>query len=182
MLPLVPPAGSARCSALSSTGSSGASSPASTVLWRCATPDRPSRRTPLPSHDGTIPCACVRVSRQPDAGWGPGVFGFGNPEPTYCRDGDGRASQVPGEPSCPYALFSDPGRSARTRPLQCGSTAPALSTEKATHDKYLSGLNGTALGLAVYASQPPLPEHHARRASGRWPGSPGWDWLPTGFR
>src|SRR5207245_8021823 len=116
---------------------------------------RPSHLAPLPSRGGTTPCACVRASRKPDAGLGPGVFGFGNPGPTYFRNGDDRASQVPGEPSCSYALFSDPGRSAHTRPLRCGSTAPALSTEKASHDKYLAELNGTTLGLAVYASHPP---------------------------
>jgi len=28
-----------------------------------------------------------------------------------------RTSQVPGEPSCPYALFFDPGRTGHTRPI-----------------------------------------------------------------
>src|SRR3954464_9007327 len=46
----------------------------------------------------------------------------------------------------------------------------------------ISGLNGTARSLAVYASQCRLPEHHARLASGRWPGSAGRGWLPAGFQ
>src|SRR4051794_38583786 len=46
----------------------------------------------------------------------------------------------------------------------------------------ISGLNRTAFGLAVYASQGRLPAHHARLASGCWPGSAGRDWLPAGFR
>jgi len=45
----------------------------------------------------------------------------------------------------------------------------------------LSGLNSTAWALAIYASQGGLPHRHARLASGCWPGSAGWDWLPTGF-
>jgi hypothetical protein len=46
----------------------------------------------------------------------------------------------------------------------------------------LSGLNGTALALAIYASPGGLPASDARLASGCWPGSAGWDWLPTGFQ
>ena len=46
----------------------------------------------------------------------------------------------------------------------------------------ISGLNRTALDLAVYASQGRLPPHHARLASGCWPGSTGRDWLPAGFQ
>ena len=129
---------------------------------------------------GTTPRACLRVSRKPDAGLGPGVFGFGHSQPNHRRDGNDRDSQVPGEPSCPYALLFDPGRSARTRPMQCSGTAPAVSTAKAP-TKVLSGLNHTASGLAVYASQPSLPKHHARLASGCWPSSPGRDWLPAEF-
>src|SRR4051812_20751596 len=46
----------------------------------------------------------------------------------------------------------------------------------------ISGLNHTPRSLAVYASQCRLPEHHARLASGRWPGSAGRGWLPAGFQ
>ena len=42
-----------------------------------------------------------------------------------------RTSQVPGEPSCSYAMFFDPGRTDNTRPLRCVSVAPVASTTKA---------------------------------------------------
>lgn len=44
----------------------------------------------------------------------------------------------------------------------------------------LSALNSTAFGLAVYASQPWLPERHARLASGRWSGATGRAFHPQG--
>ena len=53
---------------------------------------------------------------------------------------------------CPYALFFDPGRTEHARPLQRVGMAPAMSTAKAPTKFQLSRLNGTALGLAVYAS------------------------------
>ena len=46
----------------------------------------------------------------------------------------------------------------------------------------ISGLNRTARSLAVYASQPGSPRHHARLASGCWPSSAGRGWLPAGFQ
>ena len=49
-------------------------------------------------------------------------------------------------------MFSDPGRTEHTRPLRCNGMAPAMSTAKAPTKFQLSRLNGTALGLAVYAS------------------------------
>ena len=53
---------------------------------------------------------------------------------------------------CPFALFSDPGRTTRSRPLRYVGTAPAMSTTKAPTIIQLSRLNRTASGLAVYAS------------------------------
>jgi hypothetical protein len=91
-------------------------SPASTVLWDAPTPCRSSRRTSFPSLGDTTPCACVRFSRKPDADLGPGVFRSGNPAARRCRDGNGRNSQVPGEPLRAYALFSDPGETELIRP------------------------------------------------------------------
>ena len=66
--------------------------------------------------------------------------------------GESRTSQVPGEPSCPYALFFDPGRTEHVRPLRRVDMAPAMSTAKAPTKFELSRLNRTASGLAVYAS------------------------------
>ena len=45
----------------------------------------------------------------------------------------------------------------------------------------ISGLNRTASALADYASPGGLPTQDARLASGRWPSSPGRDWLPAEF-
>ncbi len=97
------------------------------------------------------------------------------------EDGDDRVSQVPGESRCQHAVLSDPG--GTSAPGHCGASvlpsvfkrtsAPALIA--------LSRLSDTACRLAVYASQPGLPRHHARLASDRWPTFAGWDWLPTGF-
>ena len=58
------------------------------------------------------------------------------------------------------------GVSARP-PLHCTTVAPATRT--------ISGLNRTASGLTVYASQGGLPLHHARLASGCWPSFAGRD-------
>jgi hypothetical protein len=95
-----------------------------------------------------------RRSRSPNRG--PGVR---QPVPTTgtIRREASRASQVPRQPCCPFALFSDPGRTGHTRPLKCAGTAPAMSTTKAPTRMYLSRLNRTALGLAVYASSGALP-------------------------
>ena len=73
-------------------------------------------------------------------------------------------SQTPAGPI--HAGYS--GVSARP-PLQVTTVAPATSA--------ISGLNRTALGLAVYASQGGLPLHHARLASGCWPSFAGRDSL-----
>jgi hypothetical protein len=109
-------------------------------------------------------------------GHGPGV---GHPVPPAgnFRE-DGRASQVPGEPQGERALFSDPGgtttpghRGVVTRPSVVWTTsAPTMMS--------ISGLNGTARSLAVYASPRRLPGRHARLASGRWPSSAGRGSIP----
>ena len=128
------------------------------------------------------PRASVFVSpASPTPAWGLEFSGLATPGQLLSR------WRRPGLPSSWGTLVSlcpvlRPRQVRTHQAIQCGSTAPALSTAKAPRDQYLSGLNHTALGLAVYASQPPLPEHHARLASGRWPGSPGWYWLPIGFR
>ena len=97
-----------------------------------------------------------------------------------CNGGGGRVSQVPGDPSCALALFFDPGGIGHTRPSRRANTVPAADKSEDSHEE-LSRLNRTAWALAVYASQGGSPLHHARLASGCWPGSTGRDWLPAGF-
>jgi len=133
----------------------------------------------LVSLGDTCPCACVRCSlparRRPAAR----SFAVRQLHASCCRAGNGRASQVPGGPWCAYALFSDPGRTRHTRLLRCAGTAPASAYNEGSHVSVISGLNGTAWALAVFASPCGLPRHDARRASGCWPSSTGQDWLPA---
>ena len=137
-----PPVGSA----LPFTGSSEASSPASTVLWRCATPCAPLAA--LRCLRLAIPCVApvVRSQRPRTPDRGPGVR-QPVPTPGNIRREASRASQVPRQPLRPFALFFDPGRTRHTRPIRCAGTAPAMSTTKAPTTIYLSGLHSTALGL-----------------------------------
>jgi hypothetical protein len=100
-------------------------------------------------------------------------------QPGVCR-GNGRISQVPGEPQSFVCTCSrDAGRTAVTRPLRCSSVAPVMPTARAPA-KGLSALNSTASELAVYASQRRLPGRHARLASGRWSGATGRAFHPQG--
>ncbi len=66
--------------------------------------------------------------------------------------GDGRVSQVPRDPSCALALFSDPGGTDHARPLRRVGMVPAFDKTEDSREK-LSRLNRTAWALAVYASQ-----------------------------
>ena len=69
------------------------------------------------------------------------------------HDGDGRVSQVPERPSCPCALFLDPGRTEVRQAIAALGTAPACVNNGGSREQKISGLDRTALGLAVYASQ-----------------------------
>ena len=84
-----------------------------------------------------------------------------------------------GTPSVRSPCSVDAGRTARTRPLRCSSTAPGIRKAKAP-TKGLSTLNSMAFELAVYASQCGLPTPHARLASSRWSGSTGRAFHPQG--
>jgi hypothetical protein len=84
-----------------------------------------------------------------------------------------------GTPSVRLPCSVEAGRTARTRPLRCSSTAPGIRTAKAPA-KGLSALNSMAFGLAVHASQCGLPTPHARLASSRWSDSTGRACHPQG--
>ena len=164
---------------LPSTGSSGASSPASSVLSK--------RYDFLPS----IPPHFVSFA------WrylhGHSFFSLPSRRvrcrglellsrylrPGVCRGND-RISQVPGEPRLSVRSCSvDAGRTAGTRSLRCRSVAPGIRKARAAA-KGLSTLNSMAFGLAVYASQCGSPTPHARLASGRWSGATGRAFHPQG--
>ncbi len=164
---------------LSSTGSSRASSPASSVLSKRYDALLPSRRTSFPSLGGTSAFTrCVRSLADECAAkawsWYPGVSNRGVAEeatgsPKFLGNLDG-----------PFAMFqTDAGRTACTRPLQCSSVALGHRKAKAP-TKGLSALNSMAFGLAVYASQCGLLQHHARLASSCWSGSTGRAFHPQG--
>jgi hypothetical protein len=74
-------------------------------------------------------------------------------------DGDGRVSQVPGEPVGSFARFSDPGVTRHadgTQGRSCPARPPRLTKTRAHHEE-ISGLNRTAFDRAVYASPWRLP-------------------------
>jgi hypothetical protein len=141
------------------------SSPGSLRVWfpgfngttKCSDLLRLSRQARLPSPGDTLRCVCrfapVGPERRPRA--------WGSSSGPHCRTVYAgrqlRISQVPGQPLCSFALFFDPGRTTRIRPLRCVGTAPAMSTTKAPTTTSLSGLNSTASELAVYASSGALP-------------------------
>ena len=90
----------------------------------------------------------------------------------------------------PPRFLGDPYVSVPCSPTPAGSRAPGHCgaatrpsvewTTSAPASFFISGLNGTARSLAVYASQRGSPRHHARLASGRWPSSAGRGWFPAG--
>ena len=73
-----------------------------------------------------------------------------------------RTSPFPGEPSWTLAVFSDPGGTRTTRPPYGGrARPPTWQRLRLPAGEAISGLDSTALALAVYASPGRLPE--ARR-------------------
>jgi hypothetical protein len=116
------------------------------------------------------PCALFAPSGRDARPWAPGSWYSGSRAGDV--SGDGRGSQVSGDPSCAYALFFDPGGIGHARPLRRADAVPAADKSEDSHDD-LSRLNRTAWTLAVYASQGGLPLHHARLASGCRPALPG---------
>ena len=67
--------------------------------------------------------------------------------------GNGRVSQVPERPSCPCALFLDPGRTEMRQALAAPRRGPRLCQQRWLPPMKISGLDRTASGLAVHASQ-----------------------------
>lgn len=71
------------------------------------------------------------------------------------------------------------GTESRTRLSRTRCRASALhGRSSATSTNPLSELERRARSLAVYASRPRSPSHHARLAAGWWPASAGWDSTP----
>jgi hypothetical protein len=80
--------------------------------------------------------------------------------------GNGWVSQVPGQPLCPYALFSDPGRIEDARPLRRLDVAPDTRTTKAPDKKKDFGAQSHGLGTGCLRFVLAVTRHDARLASG----------------
>ena len=125
--PQVPSAGST----LPFTGSSEASSPASAVLWRCATPCAPG--TGLGFLRPALPCAAPVVSLPAVQNAQPRAWGS-SPVPTTGINTQGGNPGPPkflGNPQCCYARVFDPGRTANSSPERSSRMAPVRGTTKA---------------------------------------------------
>jgi len=128
------------------------SSPASTLLWDAPTPCRPSRRTSLPSFGDTIVSSPVRPHQlgtvavdQPGVGK-PGL------RPAVTMETAG-SLRFPSDPHVPAPCSWTPVGPKYARPLRRLGTAPACVNNGGSREQKISGLDRTALGLAVYASQ-----------------------------
>jgi hypothetical protein len=143
---------------LPSTGFPGTGSPASAVLPEAPTPERPPHRV---SYSFTWRSSAPVSHRLDDAESRSGLLGSWG-TPMHARP----------------ALR--PRWECGIRPLRCRTVAGSSCRDTAPTRLLLSGLHHTAHGLAVYASQGGLSLHHARLASGRWPGITGRGWLPAG--
>lgn len=135
---------------LPSTGSSREQFPCFAGTMECSDLLRPSRRTSLPSCGPTRRCACRFA---PD---GPGhvTAGQGFSSGPHCRTltpGDGQ--EFPGSWGIRVCLRPAlrPRQDRLARPYDGVGAAPALTKTEAP-TRMFSGLNHTALALAVYAS------------------------------
>ena len=153
--------------------------PPSASVARRPLPSTGSRRVRFPGFNGTMKrsdslrtfttdflfvrpslplvCACLRRSaqarRRPD-GLGLWVRPPRVPLGRWSR----RASHVPGEPLCAYAVFSDPGGTRSTRLAVVGRGPRFIPQRGLTAGLAISRLNSTASALTVYASSAALPQ------------------------
>src|SRR3954451_25405870 len=88
-----------------------------------------------------------------------------------------------GDPCVPLPCSQTPVGPRTPGPYGASTWPPLIATTNAPATKLISGLNRTALGLAVYAPQGGSPLHHARLASGCWAqlGPAGFS-LPAGLQ
>ena len=156
-----------------------AGSPASSVLLDAPNPVQPSLSASFPSqsryhrHPSFAPARIGRPSRSGQGCSPASPTGFLSWSPTG----------LPGslENLCVHALLFDPGGSDGPAHVAFGASLLPSARFKASAPTWrLARLNHTACTLAVYASQPGLPLHHARLASGWGPAFPGRASRPQG--
>jgi hypothetical protein len=108
-------------------GPRGTSSPASAVLRSAPIPGRPCRPASLPSRDGYHPVRlCSSLHTSPTPAWGQGCSGQATPRTCRYRGGDGRASQVPGEPQVPVCPVQPTPAGPRTPDLYGAAAWPLV--------------------------------------------------------
>lgn len=110
------------------------------------------------------PASVFRSLRAGRAPSGPGLRKPGLPVPVRLGTETGSASQVPWQPSGASAPFSDPAV-ASAHGVRASVLLPTIGRRQPIGTN-LSGLNGAAFALPVYASQGGSPRPHARLGSG----------------
>jgi hypothetical protein len=125
-----------------------------------------SPRFVCPSLGDTIPRRlCSLRSGPTTAAWGPGPSGLAVPVRQRLSRWSRRASQVPGEPCCAYAVFFDPGETDSARPLRRVGAAPVSMQAKGSRgycsrgsiarpEHWLSTLRRVGLPTATQDSLP----------------------------
>jgi hypothetical protein len=114
--------------------------------------------------------------------WGQGPSGTAVPRRRSMSRWSRRASQVPGEPWCAYAVFFDPGETDSARPLRRVGAAPVSRQVKGSRGYGSRGSIARPEHWLSTLRRRPCGTADARLASGCRPGSTGWDCLPTGLQ
>src|SRR5262245_23570989 len=163
---------------LPSTGSSGASSPASAVLSR-----RYDSLPPIPPHFVSFAWRYPRVHSFSSLPGGRvrrrGLELLTRSPVRELAEEEAGSPRFLGTPNVRSPCSVDAGGTADTRPLRWRSVAPGITKARAP-TRGLSALNSMAFGLAVHASRCGLPAPRAGLASSRWSGSTGRVFHPQG--
>ncbi len=115
---------------------------------------------------GLLPAASMRRR-------GPGELDVPVPEPELC--GDDRVSQVPGEPSCAFALLFDPGRTDRTRPVAVCRRGPRFHKSEDSRERFRGSITRPGHSLSTLRREGhPSTTQDSLPAAGQA--------LPDGFR
>ena len=181
MLPLVPPAGSARRQRPSLDWVRRDAFPSFDGTMALSDSLRPSRRAWLPSPGDTLRCVCRFAPVGPDTrprAWG---SSFRSPPPESVRREAVRASQVPVQPTVPMPCSSTPA--GPKTPGPCGASArPPLCPRRRLPRIYPAfEAQSHGLGTCCLRFARRVTTADAKLASGCRPSSTGRDWLPAGL-
>ena len=181
VLPLVPPAGSARRQRPSLDWVRRDAFPSFDGTMALSDSLRPSRRAWLPSPGDTLRCVCRFAPVGPDTrprAWG---SSFRSPPPESVRREAVRASQVPVQPTVPMPCSSTPA--GPKTPGPCGASArPPLCPRRRLPRIYPAfEAQSHGLGTCCLRFARRVTTADAKLASGCRPSSTGRDWLPAGL-